>query len=149
MDELPAARDLDVLRQELKARLGVGINAVKLNEYRRQDLYPAAKKNAAATLALVYQVAAVGLGTLVFLLGLLGMAWALFRPAARRMPLLLWILAAAAIYKIFQDVLLYYQVNYLDNVYPMFLPFAAVSLTAIADRLRKSLSKPLSPETSK
>jgi hypothetical protein len=144
-----AARDLDVLRQELKARLGVGINAVKLNDYRRQDLYPASKKNAAATLALLYQVGAVGLGTLVFLLGLLGMVWALLRPAAMRMPLLLWILAAAAIYKIFQDVLLYYQVNYLDNVYPMFLPFAAVSLTAIADRLRKSVSKPLSPETRK
>jgi hypothetical protein len=144
-----AARDLDVLRQELKARLGVGINAAKLNDYRSKDLYPTAKKNTAATLALVYQVGAVGLGTLVFLLGVLGMVWALFRPAATRMPLLLWILAAAAIYKILQDVLLFYQVNYLDNVYPMFLPFAAVSLTAITDRLRKRASTPLRPETGK
>jgi hypothetical protein len=136
LDEV-AARDLDVLRQELKARLGVGINAAKLNDYRSKDLYLAAKSNTTATLALLYQIGAVGFGTLVFLLGVLGMVLALFRPEARRTSLLLWFLGCAAIYKILQDVLLAYQVNYLNNVYPMFLPFAAISLTAISDRFRR------------
>jgi len=133
-----AARDLDVLRQELKARLGVGINTAKLNDYRSLDLYPSAKKDGAAAFALLYQVGAVGLGTLVFLLGLLGAVLALFRPAVRRVPLLLWLLAGAATYKVLQDVVLAYQVNYLNNVYPMFLPFAAMSLTSICDHFRRS-----------
>lgn len=130
-------RDLDVLRQEMKARLGVGINATKLNNYRRQDLYSKAKENSSAVLALMYQVGAVGLGALVFLLGILGMVLALFRPAARRASLLLWFLGCVVLYKILQDVLLAYQVNYLNNVYPMFLPFVAISLTAISNRLRR------------
>jgi hypothetical protein len=135
-------RDLDVLRQELKARLGVGINVLKLNNYRSQNLYAKAKENNAATLALLYQVGAVGLGTLVFLLGTLGMVLALVRAEARRTPLLLWFLACVALYKILQDVLLFYQVNYLNNVYPI----VAISLTAIGDRLRGRASAPPGPD---
>jgi len=131
-----STRDIDVLRQELKARLGVGINVVKLNNYRRQNLYFKARRNDAAKLALLYQVAAVGLGSLVFLFGVLGMVFALLRFEATVAPLLVWLLGCAAIYKILQDVLLYYQVNYLNNVYPMFLPFVAISLTEISDRVR-------------
>ncbi len=131
------ALDIDVLRQELKARIGIGINAAKLSDYRNQNLYEAASKDNAAKLALLYQVAAVGLGSVIFLLGILGMALALIRVKTARAPVILWFLACAAVYKILQDVLLAYQVNYLDNVYPMFLPFAAVSLTAFRDWFRR------------
>lgn len=130
------ALDIDVLRQELKARLGVGINVAKLNKFRSEDLYSRAKTDNAAKLALLYQVLAVGSGSVIFLLGILGIVLALMRAQSARLPLLLWFLAGAALYKIIQDVLLAYQVNYLNNVYPMFLPFVALSLTAIGDRLR-------------
>ena len=126
--------DVDVLRQELKARLGVAVNVAKLNNHRSQDLYANAREDNAAELALLYQVVAVALGSVVFLLGLLGIILSLIRVNSLKMPLLLWLLGAAAIYKILQDVLLAYQVNYLNNVYPMFLPFVAVSMTAIRDR---------------
>jgi hypothetical protein len=143
-----ATRDLDVLRQELKARLGVGINVAKLNNYRSLDLYGRARLDTAAILALLYQVAAAGLGALIFLLGSLGMVLTLVRAEPRRTPLLLWFLGCAALYKILQDVLLFYQVNYLDNVYPMFLPFAAISLAAIGDRLRGRAAVSPGPEVS-
>ena len=130
-----SSRDLDLLRQELKARLGVGVNVVKLNTYRDEDLRAKASGDTAAKLALSYQVAAVGFGSLVFLLGIVGIVLALVRAKTMRAPLLLWFLASAAVYKIFQDVLLAYQVNYLNNVYPMFLPFVAVSLSAVRERL--------------
>jgi hypothetical protein len=136
------SRDLDVLRQELKARLGVGVNVAKLIAYRNQDLYPNAKQNGAAVLALFYQIAAVGFGSLILLAGISGMALALLRGRSRPDALLLWFLACAALYKILQDVLLFYQVNYLNNVYPMFLPFAAITLTAIADRCKRGSFEP-------
>lgn len=131
------ARDLDVLRQELKAWLGVGINIHKLNDYRNRDLYPQAKQNRAAIFALLYQVATVGVGCLVLLLGILGMVLALFRSDLRPSSPLGWLLGCTAIYKILQDILLAYQVNYLNNVYPMFLPFVGISLMTLIDRWRR------------
>jgi hypothetical protein len=115
-----------------------------LNNFRSQDLYPRAKADNPAKLALMYQVLAVGSGSLVFFLGILGIVLALMRAESARLPLLLWFLAGAAVYKILQDVLLAYQVNYLNNVYPMFLPFVAISLTAIGERLRSR--KPVPPD---
>jgi hypothetical protein len=135
-------RDIDVLRQELKARLGVGINVAKLNNYRERNLYSNAKENGAAMFALFYQIGAVGIGSLVFLTGISGMALALIRGKRRPELVLLWFLACAALYKILQDVLLFYQVNYLNNVYPMFLPFAAITLTAIVDRCKRRSAPP-------
>jgi hypothetical protein len=131
-------RDLDVLRQELKARLGVAVNVSKLNDYRNRNLYTQARGNRAAVLALVYQVGTVGFGSLVLLLGILGLVLTLVRIEFRPETLLLSFLGCAALYKILQEVFLFYQVNYLNNVYPMFLPFAAISLTAIVDRLSGS-----------
>ena len=133
-----SARDLDLLRQELKARLGVGVNVAKLSNYRDENLRAKASENTAAALAMLYQVAAVGFGSLVFLLGIVGIVLVLVRAETMHAPLLLWFLASAAMYKVIQDVLLAYQVNYLNNVYPMFLPFAAVSLSAIHERLRRA-----------
>ena len=130
-------RDLDVLRQELKAHIGVGINVGKLSEYRADDSYSKARRNPAAISALLYQIVAVGLGSLVFLLGMTGICLVVAGAKATRQPLLLWLLASAALYKVFQDIFLYYQVNYLNNVYPMFLPFAALSLVTVQDRLRR------------
>ena len=138
-------RDLDVLRQELKARLGVGVNVAKLDDYRSRNLYSNAKENRAAALALSYQIAAVGIGSLVFLLGISGMILALARGRRLHAPLLLWFLGCAAFYKILQDVLLAYQVNYLNNVYPMFIPFAALSLTAMIDLWKGREVLPLEP----
>lgn len=135
--------DIDVLRQELKARIGIGINAAKLRDYRAQNLYAAASKDDAAKLALLYQVVAVGLGSVIFLLGILGMVLAFARVKTARVPLLLWFLGCAAVYKVLQDVLLAYQVNYLNNVYPMFLPFVAISLTAFADRFGRRIPGPI------
>ena len=130
------ARDLDVLRQELKARLGVGVNVAKLDDYRSRNLYSNAKENAAAALSLAYQITAVGTGSVIFLLGIAGMVVALVGAKTPRRPLLLWLLGCAALYKMLQDVLLFYQVNYLNNVYPMFIPFAAISFTAVLDRVK-------------
>jgi hypothetical protein len=130
------ARDLDVLRQKLKARLGVGINVFKLRVYRDPALYSQAKEDNGAIAALLYQVITVGLGSLVLLLGILGMVLAALRRTLRPTTPLLWLLCSAAVYKILQDVLLCYQVNYLNNVYPMLLPFVAISLTTIVDRAR-------------
>jgi hypothetical protein len=132
------ARDLDVLRQNLKVRLGVGINVSKLRAYGDPGLYSQASENKGALAALLYQVITVGLGTLVLLLSILGMLLMLLRPALRLGTPLLWLLCATVIYKILQDVLLCYQINYLNNVYPMLLPFVAISVTAIVDWLRGS-----------
>jgi len=131
-----AARDIDVLRQELKANLGVGVNVAKLNEYRSRDLYTVAAQDRAAMLALVYQIAAVGFGALIFLLGIAGMVLAVRFVQAPAQPLM-WFLGCAALYKVLQDVLLSYQVNYLNNVYPVFLPFAALAVTTFGDKLRR------------
>lgn len=128
--------DLDVLRQELKSRLGVGVNARKLENYRDRGLYPNARSNKAALGALVYQICAVGLGSLVMLLGMIGILLVLVRPSLRPATPLLYLLGCAACYKILQDVLLCYDVNYLVNVFPMFLPFVSISLLAIGGRLR-------------
>jgi hypothetical protein len=129
------ARDLDVLRQTLKARLGVGINAYKLRAYQDPELYSQATANKAARRALLYQVITVALGSLIFILGVLGMGLVVLRPALRP-PTPLWCLLGAAVtYKILQDIVLFYQVNYLNNVYPLLLPFVAIGVTAIVDRL--------------
>ncbi len=128
--------DLDVLREELKSRLGAGVNVRELQDYRDRGLYPGAQKNMAALGALIYQCCAVGLGSLVMLLGMAGMLLVLVRPSLRPATPLLYLLGCAACYKIFQDVLLCYQVNYLSNVYPMFLPFASISLFVLEGCLR-------------
>lgn len=128
--------DLDVLREELKSRLGAGVNVRELQDYRERGLYPGARRNMSAVNALAYQFCCVAAGSLVMLLGLAGMALALVRRDLRPPEPLLYLLGAAACYKIFQDVLLCYQVNYLVNVYPMFLPFVAITLVALAGRLR-------------
>ena len=131
-----AAHDIDVLRQELKAHLGVGVNVSKLNEYRSRDLYSVALQDRTAMAALTYQTAAVGFGALILLLGIAGMGVAARSVQAPAQPLV-WFLACAALYKLLQDVLLSYQVNYLNNVYPMFLPFVALALTTFGDKLRR------------
>jgi hypothetical protein len=132
-----SALNVDVLRQELKSRLGVGINVAKLRTFRSENLYASAREDAHAKLALAYQIAAVGCGSMILILGLLGMAFALLRAKETRSSLLLWLLALTALYKCSQDILLAYQVNYLNNVYPMFLPFVAISLTSIFGRFRR------------
>ena len=129
--------DLDVLREELKCRLGVGVNLRELQDYRERGLYPGARRNMAAFGALIYQLCGVGLGSLIMLLGIAGMLLVMLRPALRPTTPLLYLLGAAAAYKMLQDVLLCYQVNYLSNVYPMFLPFVSIALSAIVSRFRK------------
>ena len=130
--------DLDVLRQELKSSLGVGVNVRKLQDYRERGLYPPARRNMAAVGALLYQSCAVGFGSLIMFLGMAGMLLVLVRPALRPTTPLLYLLGATACYKILQDVLLCYQVNYLVNVYPMFLPFVSISVVAIVGRFRRT-----------
>jgi hypothetical protein len=123
-----AALDLDVLREELKNHLGVGVNVRELEDYRSRDLYPQAKNDRAALLALLYQVGTIGCGSLILLFGILGMILVAFGIHQRPLTPLLYLLGFTAIYKVFQDVLLNYQVNYLSNVYPMLLPFVSMSI---------------------
>lgn len=132
--------DLDVLREELKSRLGVGVNVRELQDYRNRGLYPSTKRNGNALCALIYQFCAVGLGSLVILLGIAGILLVLFRPTLRPSTPLLCLLGCTACYKILQDVLLCYQVNYLSNVYPMFLPFVSISLFTIGGGCRSVAS---------
>jgi hypothetical protein len=127
---------LDVLRQELKSRLGVGVNVLKLREYRNRSLAEQAEKDTPAILALIYQTVMTGLGSVVLALGILGICLVLFRPEMRPATPLLWILGATAIYKLLQNALLFYQFNYLNSVYPLFIPFVAVSVTFIRNILR-------------
>jgi hypothetical protein len=134
----PSARDLDVLRQELKAKLGIALNSAKLREYGGAGVHSQAQQDLAAQLALLYQALTVGLGSLILLLGIAGMIVFLLRPAQRPLPPLLCLLGGAALFKLAQDALLFYQVTYLNNVYPAFLPFVVISTTAIADRLRRA-----------
>jgi len=86
--------DLDVLREELKSRLGAGVNVRELQDYRTRGLYPAAKRNMAAIGALVYQFCAVGLGGLVMILGIVGMVLVLVNPALRPAAPLIYLLGA-------------------------------------------------------
>jgi hypothetical protein len=130
------ALDLDVLRQELKLRLGVGVNVRKLREY--GGLVSQAEKDVPAMLALAYQAVMTGLGSAILALGLWGMGLVLFRPDMRPATPLLWILAATATYKLLQNILLFYTVNYLNSVYPLFIPFVAVSVTFVGKALRRS-----------
>jgi hypothetical protein len=129
---------LDVLRQELKSRLGVGVNVLKLREQRSRGLADQAKKDAPAILALIYQSVMTALGSVVLALGILGIGIVLFRPEMRPATPLLWILGATATYKLLQNAVLFYQVNYLNSVYPLFIPFVAVSVSFI----RNILSRP-------
>jgi 4-amino-4-deoxy-L-arabinose transferase-like glycosyltransferase len=122
---------LDVLRQELKSRLGVGVNVLKLREQRNRGLAEQAEKDAPAILALIYQTVMTAVGSAVLALGILGMGLVLFRPEMRPATPLLWILGATASYKLVQNTLLFYQVNYLNGAYPLFIPFVAVSVTFI------------------
>jgi hypothetical protein len=128
---------LDVLRQELKSRLGVGVNILKLREYRDRGLSAEAEKDIPAILALAYQAVMTGLGSAVLALGILGIGLVLLRPEMRSSTPLLWILGATAIYKLLQNVILFYQVNYLNGVYPLFIPFVAVSVVFIRNILRR------------
>lgn len=128
--------DLDVLREELKCRLGVAVNVRKLKNHRIRGLYPDAIKNRAAVIALLYQIVTVGLGSLVLLLGMTGMILVAFQLHPRPPTPLLYLLGCAAIYKMLLNVLLCYQVNYLNNVYPVFVPFVSISLAVIVNRFR-------------
>lgn len=56
---------LDVLREELKNSLGIGVNLRQLQNYRSQNLNRSARKNAIAWCALAYQRCAVAAGSLV------------------------------------------------------------------------------------
>jgi hypothetical protein len=128
---------LDVLRQELKSRLGVGVNVLKLREYRDRGLAAQAETDVPAILALIYQTVMTGLGSLVLALGILGIGLVLLRPEMRPASPLLWILGATATYKLLQNAVLFYQVNYLNSVYPLFIPFVAVSVIFIGNGLRR------------
>lgn len=131
------ALHLDVLRQEFKSRLGVGVNVLKLREQRNRGLAEQAEKDAPAIFALLYQTLMTGLGSVVLALGILGIGLVLFRPEMRPATPLLWILGATAIYKLLQNALLFYQINYLNGVYPLFIPFVAVSVTFIRNFLHR------------
>lgn len=131
------AGHLDVLRQELKARVAVGVNPAKLTAYRANGAWSVAHADSTARQALLYQVVTIGLGSAIFVLAIAGMAIVILRSGPRPGTALLYLLGATALYKTLQDMLLFYQVNYLDNVYPMFLPFACISLTTVADLLRR------------
>jgi hypothetical protein len=126
------ARDLDVLREELKGRLGVGVNVRQLEAYRRTGSLSEAQRNRGAVFALLYQIGTAALGSVLFLLAMAGMIVMLLQ--ARSGPVSTWlcVLAATATYKVLQDVLLLYQVTYLSNVFPIFLPFVAISVATIA-----------------
>jgi 4-amino-4-deoxy-L-arabinose transferase-like glycosyltransferase len=128
---------LDVLRQELKSRLGVAVNVLKLREQRNRGLAEQAGKDAPAILALIYQTVMTGLGSVVLALGIVGIGLVLFRPGMRPATPLLWILGATAAYKLLQNAVLFYQVNYLNSVYPLFIPFVAVSVAFIRNILRR------------
>ena len=125
------AHDLDVLRQEFKARLGVGVNTLKLRTYASGEASEQAHGDRAAWAALAYQILGVVCGSLVLVLGLVGMAWMFCRPSRRPRDPLLWLLGLVAVYKLAQDVFLFYQVNYLNNVYPVFIPFAVFAANAV------------------
>jgi hypothetical protein len=131
------ALHLDVLRQELKSRLGVGVNVLKLREYRDRGIASEAEKDAPAMLALIYQSGMTGLGSLFLALGILGIGLVLLRRELRPAAPLLWILGATATYKLLQNTLLFYQVNYLNSVYPFFIPFVVVSMIFIGNVLRR------------
>jgi hypothetical protein len=133
--------DLDVLREELKSVLGLGVNVRELQGYRDRGMYCGAEKNIAAIGALAYQFFAVGCGSLVMLLGIAGMLLVLVRHELRPSSPLLYLFGCAACYKILQDILLCYQVNYLVNVYPMFLPFVSISIFYIAARFRSIITR--------
>jgi hypothetical protein len=75
------------------------------------------------------------MGSTSLLLGVAGMLLVIFRPALRVSTPLLYLLAFTACYTILQDVFLDYQVNYLSNVYPMFLPFVGISLYTLRQAL--------------
>jgi hypothetical protein len=128
--------DLDVLRQELKSRFGVGVNVLKLRVHRNRGLAEQAEKDTPAILALIYQAVMTALGSAVLALGILGIGLVLFRSEMRPATPLLWILGATATYKLLLNVLLFYQINYLNSVYPLFIPFVAVSVTFIRNILR-------------
>ena len=70
------------------------------------------------------------------MLGFCGMAIAALRARQAASGPLLGLLALTAIYKVLQGVLLCYQVNYLNNVYPMFVPFACLAASAAIERFR-------------
>lgn len=127
---------LDVLREEIKYQLGVGINAAELQKYQEQDLFSQAHKDKSAILALVYQIITNGAGCLIMLLGLAGMVVFLIRPSITPLTPLYSLLFVTALYKILQDILLLYQVNYLSNVYPMFLPFVVICLCSLKNCLQ-------------
>jgi hypothetical protein len=129
--------NLDVLRQELKSKLGVGVNVLKLRDYRNRGLVEPAEKDAAAIFALIYQTVMTGIGSVVLALGILGIILVLLRPEVRPATPLLWILGATATYKLLQNALLFYQINYLNSIYPLFIPFVAVSVTFIRNFLRR------------
>ena len=128
---------LDALRQELKSRLGVGVNVLKLRDYRNRGLLEPAEKDMAAIFALIYQTVMTGIGAVMLALGILGIILVVLRPEVRPATPLLWILGATAIYKLLQNALLFYQINYLNGVYPLFIPFVAVSVTFIRNILRR------------
>jgi len=133
---------LDVLRQELKSRLGVGVNVLKLRDFRNRGLIEPAEKDPAAILALIYQTVMTGIGGLVLAFGIMGIILVLLRPEVRPATPLLWILGATATYKLLQNALLFYQINYLNGVFPLFIPFVAVSMTFI----RNTLHRPEGPK---
>ena len=126
---------LDVLREETKCLFGLGVNQREIETYRAEKLLAAAEKNWHAVLALLYQVLSTAVGGIVLALGLTGIWLVLLKNELRTNPLVV-ILGATFLYKLAQDVLLCYQVNYLNNVFPLLIPFVAISAKAIVAKGR-------------
>ena len=117
------AVELDALRELIKQRIGVGVNVREFESYRQSGLLDRASHNSRAVSALAYQMVTTGIGSLLLLISISGMlVFSLSRQWEKHRPL--WILCAATgFYKIAQDVFLGYQINYLNNVYLVFVPF--------------------------
>ena len=123
--------NLDILREDLKNRIGVAANERQVALYKEQGVLSSARRDTVAMLALGYQFATAGTGALIFLLSLFGMAILVFRRGTRPTDPLLWLFGLVVLYKAFLDIVLNYGVEYLSNVYPLVIPFACVALSRL------------------
>lgn len=135
---------IDVLREELKAKIGLGSDVRQLTSYRRQGLFEQAIHDKPALLSLAYQGISIAFGFIILILAIYGLIILVFCRNLRPLTPLLYLLGCVAFYKIGMNICMAYQIFYLNNIYPMLIPFVGIATFSWKSHLRKKLDKKVS-----
>ena len=131
-------RDLEILKEKLKMRLGFHPNVMEVETYKEAGEWDAFTADPAAVALMFLLLAATAVGAAFLMISLLGLAVSLRR--APRAPFLM-LMASAVVYQWATVSLLQYQPRHMNAVYLFSIPFFLAGFRLLSDRLSRLRSK--------